>query len=115
MNTPEDTPALSPARDPKLTALAAKLRDAVAAAGSTPGGRADVERAAREFTTALRTEHFPPEQMLLRIKELLADAGLRPSYAAATSSENLGDFEANLYRDVITWCIRDYYDQGATS
>jgi len=115
MNTPQSTPALAPAPDPELAALATRLRDAVAAVGSGDGARQQVERAAREFTNALRGDRFPPERMLLRIKELLAEAGLRPTYAAATSSENLGDWEANLYRDVITWCIRDYYDQGATS
>jgi hypothetical protein len=115
MHTPNSTPALSSAPDPELAVLATRLRDAVAAVGGGTGTRTQVERAARDFTGALKGDHFPPEQMLLRIKELLAEAGLRPTYAAATSSENLGDVEANLYRDVITWCIRDYYDHGATS
>lgn len=115
MNTPDSNPASSSAQDPDLSGLAARLRDAVAAVGGGTGTRTQVERAARELTTALRGDHYPPEQMLLKIKELLAEAGLRPSYAAATSSENMGDWEANLYRDVITWCIRDYYGQGATS
>lgn len=115
MNTPDSTPAFGSAPDLELAALATRLRDAVAAVGGGTGTRTQVERAARDFTTALKVDHFPPEQMLLKIKELLAEAGLRPSYAAATSSENLGDVEATLYRDVITWCIRDYYGQGATS
>ena len=95
--------------------LATRLRDAVTEVSAGRGGRMQVESAARDLTSAFKHEKLPPEQMLLRIKELLADAGLRPTYAAATSSENLGDSEASLYRDVITWCIRDYYDQGATS
>lgn len=114
MNTPASTPSHTP-DGTRLEALAARLREAVAGFGVSRGSRGEVERAARELTVALKQEHVPPEQMLLRIKELLAEAGLRPTYAAAMSSENLGDSEATLYRDVITWCIRDYYAQGATS
>jgi hypothetical protein len=115
MHTPDNIPSLSDSNDARLTLLAARLREAVTEVNAGRGGRHQVERAARDLTSALKTDRLPPEQMLLRVKELLADAGLRPTYAASTSSENLGDNEANLYRDVISWCIRDYYDQGATS
>ena len=114
MNTPHSTHTPPSPRDPELAALAARLRDAVAAAGNGLG-RSQVERAARDLTAALKADDCAPEQMLVQIKELLAEAGLRTRYAATTSSEKLGDWGANLYRDVITWCIRDYYDQGATS
>ena len=46
--------------------------------------------------------------MLLRVKEVLADAGLRPTYAPSERSM-IGE-DGNLYRDVIAWCIRSYYE-----
>jgi len=48
----------------------------------------------------------------VRIKETLADAGLRPQYASSVDGSPLG-LEATVYRDLITWSIRQYY--GATS
>ena len=48
--------------------------------------------------------------MLLRIKELLVDAGLRPSYVTNDSSTPTRN-EATIYRDLIALSIRHYYGE----
>jgi hypothetical protein len=69
--------------------------------------RHELERAAANLVAHLRRERHAPEQMLLHIKQVLADAGLRPTYAAMERPDD-GD-DSTLYRDVIAWCIRSYY------
>jgi hypothetical protein len=83
-----------------------RLRRAISAA-STSGSSAELEAAAIQLVEALKATNHPPEQMLLRIKQLLGDAGVRPNYSSNDSSSGAG--HATLYRDVIAWSIRHYY------
>ena len=57
-----------------------------------------------------REANQPPEEMLLHVKELLAEAGLRPTYAAPSDPGTITGAEVAVYRDVIAWSIRDYFD-----
>jgi hypothetical protein len=83
----------------------ARMRRAIDA--SRHGGpRSELEAAAIQLVLELKRANQPPEQMLLRMKALLADAGLRPSLLEAGATTEL---EASLYRDVIAWSIRHYY------
>ena len=91
-----------------LSGATADLRRALNAVTSGRAPRRELEDAASTLVAHLRREQHAPEQMLLRVKEVLADAGLRPTYGASERSTT-GD-EANLYRDVIAWCIRSYYE-----
>jgi hypothetical protein len=94
------------------TALA-NLRRTLTDLASGRASKSDLERAAFTLVAHFRRERHAPEQMLLRIKEVLADAGLRPTYAA---TERTGDGDdGNLYRDIIAWCIRSYYDSPPAS
>ena len=70
-----------------------------------------METAAEELVTALRRQDHPPEQVLLRIKEILADAGLRPGHTLAADGSELMS-EAALYREVISSSIRYYFNDG---
>ena len=76
------------------------------------GTTEDLRAAARELVDELRPANEPPETALVRIKQTLAEAGLRPSYASNNDGGPMG-IEATVYRDVIAWSIRQYY--GATS
>lgn len=76
------------------------------------GTTEDLHAAARDLVTELQAANEPPEQALVRIKQTLADAGLRPSYSSNADGSPLG-LEATVYRDIIAWSIRQYY--GATS
>ena len=98
--------------DASLETAAARLRRTVAAVVAGEASRAALETAAGALVEQLRSQDEPPEQMLLRIKEILADAGLRPTYAPGDVSA-LGR-DTTLYRDVIAWCIRHYYDGPAS-
>ena len=90
---------------------AARLRESLSAVASGGGSHEELHNAATELVSTLRREKQPPEQMLLRIKEILAEVGLRPSYGSADRDMTLGR-EATLYRDMIALCIRSYYADG---
>jgi len=90
---------------------AERMRLAIRAVLDGSGTTEDLHSAARQLVCELRAANEPPEQALVRIKETLADAGLRPSYA--TGGDGARGLEATIYRDVIAWSIRQYY--GATS
>jgi hypothetical protein len=88
------------------------MRRAIRAVLDGSGTTEDLHAAAGALVNELRAANEPPELALVRIKETLADAGLRPSYASKTDGSPLG-LEATVYRDLIAWSIRQYY--GATS
>jgi hypothetical protein len=90
------------------------MRRALAAIASGTGSHRELQSAAHELVLALRQANQPPEQMLLHIKEILAEAGMRPTYASPEMDGPLGDGAA-IYRDVIAWSSRSYYDEGEGS
>lgn len=73
--------------------------------------RAELEAAARKLVEELRQRNEPPEQVMLKIKEFLAEEGLRPSFPVSDAETAVP--EATLYRDVITASIRHYYESDA--
>ena len=85
----------------------ARMRRAIDASRNG-GPRSELEAAAIQLVEELKRANQRPEQMLLRIKSLLADAGLRPSYALLDSGAPT-ELEERVYRDVIDWSIRYYY------
>jgi hypothetical protein len=87
------------------------MRRALAAVAMGKGSQRDLQHAAHELVTELRQANQPPEQMLLHIKEILAEAGMRPTYASPDLDGPL-DQSAAVYRDVISWSIRSYYGDG---
>ncbi|HEX8944100.1 MAG TPA: hypothetical protein VF785_13265 [Gemmatimonadaceae bacterium] len=87
------------------------MRRALAAVASGRGSHRELEDAAHELVTELRQANQPPEQMLLHIKEILAEAGMRPTYSSPEMDGPLGD-ASSVYRDVIAWSIRSYYGDG---
>jgi hypothetical protein len=92
-------------------AAAERLRRAVTAATTGSGTREEVQEAARTLVAELRGRAGAPEQMLIEMKALLADAGLRAGYPAADENRS-HENDAALYRDIITWSIRCYYEDG---
>src|SRR5437870_3850277 len=105
------------------SALEAQLRKVTESAARGESSRQELQEAARALVRELRAANEPPEQMLLRVKEILAEAGLRPAYAS-TDLDTPVRSEPAIYRSVIEWSIRFYYgddddgpssSQGATS
>jgi hypothetical protein len=85
-----------------------RLRRATVAAAKGDGSKDELEAAATALVLALKSEDAPPERMLLRIKDILAEAGLRPAYASTDSATPVRG-EAAIYRSVIELSIRQYY------
>jgi hypothetical protein len=98
-------------KDVRSSAATERMRRAIEAVTRDGTNRRELEDAARELVTELRTASRAPEQMLLQIKQLLAEAGLRPSYAMPNEPGTKTGLESNVYRDVIAWSIRHYYDE----
>lgn len=90
---------------------AERMRIAIRAVLDGSGTTEDLHSAARELVNELRSANEPPEQALVRIKETLAEAGLRPGHASMDGGSHA--VESTVYRDLIAWSIRQYY--GATS
>jgi hypothetical protein len=88
-----------------------RFRRAVTAATAGAGSRGELQEAARGLVTELRRRNEAPEQMLIQMKNLLGDAGLRAGYPAAETGESY-TADAALYRDIISWAIRCYYEDG---
>lgn len=88
-----------------------RMRRALASVAGGKGSSRELQEAAEALVTELRQANQPPEQMLLQIKEILAEAGMRPTYASPELDGPLSQ-SATLYRDVIAWSIRSYYGDG---
>ena len=93
---------------------AERMRQALVAATNGTGARDAFQSAASELVTAWRREGVPPEQIILRVKDILADAGLRASYGPPMAPVS-DDGESEVYRRVITWTIRFYFEGEATT
>lgn len=108
-------PPLGHEGDGPPSTATARMREAITAVMDGTGSRGQLREAARELVNELRQREHLPEQTLLRIKEILADAGLRPSYAAQDPHEPHASAtglpnEADVYREVISSSIRYYYE-----
>lgn len=88
-----------------------RMRRAIRAASDGSGSRTELQAAARELVTKLRAERARPEQMLIRIKEILAESGILPDYTPDNRGP-AGRANGSVYRDVIAWSIRFYYADG---
>ncbi len=91
-----------------------RLRQAIEAKASGAGSEDELDAAARALVTELKRAALPPEQVLLLIKRILADAGLRPSYGNSGEASPAAGSEAAIYRDIIALSIRQYYDGRAS-
>jgi L-asparaginase II len=95
---------------PDGTRSAVRMLQAISAASIGSGTDEELESAARELVFELREANEPPEQVLLFIKGILAQAGLRPSHPPAGSSIVTAR-HASIYRSVIDSSIRHYFQQ----
>ena len=86
----------------------ARLCAAIQRARDGDGGAPALELAATELVAQLRGSKMPPEKMLVRVKEILAECGLRPTQASVSPNDHRSP-EA-LYRDIIALAVRVYYD-----
>jgi hypothetical protein len=57
----------------------------------------------------LRQKDYPPERVLVSIKELLTDAGIRRTGPLADRGSSTADPETDIVDCVVTWCIEEYF------
>jgi hypothetical protein len=62
----------------------------------------------------LKSTGWPVERIIVRLKEVAIDAGLRASGTAHRSSRAAGDGGA-IVDDVVRWCIERYYGPESPS
>jgi hypothetical protein len=84
------------------------MRAAISATIAGHGSREELQAAARDFVRALRAREQTPEGALLEIKSVLGQAGLRAGELSDDRDPPRPD--AALYRDIITWSIKAYYE-----
>src|SRR5690242_11017176 len=97
--------------EPRINESSSATSRMLRAVSSAAAGRAsvdEVDAAARALVAELRRANEPPEQVLVRIKQILADAGLRPSQGPADPPLVIERHVA-LYRTVIESSIRHYF------
>jgi hypothetical protein len=111
--SPDQSPA-SPSEHNPIDP-AERMRQALVAATNGTGARDAFQSAASELVTAWRREGVPPEQIILRVKDILADAGLRASYGPPMAPAPSDAGESEVYRRVIAWTIRFYFEGEATT
>lgn len=81
--------------------------------------RDDIARGTRSNDDALRNEvcavvdhlkaaGWPPERVIVAVKRIADDAGLRPSRAVLSATGDLSPDDALLVR-MTQWCIERYY------
>jgi hypothetical protein len=66
-----------------------------------------------EYVDALKARGWPPEQVIVAVKQVGHDSGLRPTSHFALS-ESPTDDKAQLLIDTVAWCIERYYPPAAT-
>jgi hypothetical protein len=90
------------------TEAVGRMREAITAAAAGSDANQELEAAARELVGELRRANEPPEQMLLRIKRILAQAGLRSTHGPADPALVI-ERHSSVYRNVIESSIRHYF------
>lgn len=90
-----------------------RLRRAIQGAANGTIPQDELKAASAALVSELRAANEAPEQMLLRIKRILSDAGLRPSYATPPGTDGpTTRQDTAVYRDVIAYAIQHYYENG---
>jgi hypothetical protein len=91
------------------SSAASRMLLAISLAADGRGSSLDeVDAAAKALVTELRSADQPPEQVLVQIKRILADAGLRSSHGS-TDAAPVIERHTTLYRSVIESSIRHYF------
>ena len=113
-NPPDDRDPGSRNGDASNAGSADRMRTALAAVAGGSGSLDELRIAARALVADLRGRSEPPEQVLVQIKRILAEAGLRPALHSE-AGEALANSKTAIYRDVIAWSIRSYYEDDPAS
>jgi hypothetical protein len=94
---------------PAVVALRASLTALADSTGAKPSPSEDeLHKQVCSVVDDLRELGWPPERVIIAMKELANEAGLRPSTHLMTVNDSLGPKDAVLAK-VVRWCIERYY------
>jgi hypothetical protein len=88
-----------------------RMRRAIQHAAIGTGSPQELDAAAQELVAELRRANEPPEQVLLQIKRILAEAGVRPTHGSDAPAIVV-EHHASVYRGVIESSIRHYFQHA---
>jgi hypothetical protein len=90
---------------------AGRMRRAIQDAAIGTGSPQELDAAAQALVAELRRANEPPEQVLLQIKRILAEAGVRPTHGPDAPAIVVEHHTA-VYRGVIESSIRHYFQHA---
>ena len=87
------------------------LRDALASLPSQhdAGAKEALRRRVSEFVDAAKAEGWPNERVIVALKQVAADAGVRSSTDILRTKSNLQRRDA-LILVLVRWCVEHYYE-----
>jgi hypothetical protein len=95
----------APALAPSKRRTVAAVRAAREARAATP----ELRDAVCDYVRDLKRRGYPPERVLIAVKALLAEAGVRKTGPLADGgSATLGP-ETEIVERVVAWCIDEYF------
>lgn len=94
-------PALAPSQRHTLAAI----RAASDARAATP----ELRNAVCDHVRELKRRGYPPERVLIAVKGLLAEAGVRKTGALADQGSATLARENEIVERVVAWCIEEYF------
>ena len=109
---------LSKARSMYSRPAVTALRDTLATIAASPAGRLDVERQTvlRDDVYAvvddLQGAGWPPERVIIAVKQIARDAGLTPSRSMSSIKAPVVGRDTVIV-DIVRWCIERYYRTDA--
>lgn len=87
------------------------LRDMLAAHGHdvlAGERREELHQLVRAVVDDLKALDWPPERVIVSVKQIAAESGLRPSPQFSRASQSLANDDALLAR-IVRWTIEEYY------
>jgi hypothetical protein len=68
--------------------------------------RSDVQRCVYEYVDSMKTQESPPERVLVGLKRIAEESGIRSNHLPAPESRAS---RADLLMDMVAWSIERYY------
>ncbi len=113
MLTPEPMPSSVLGAPPPLATSERLILAVVRAAREARAATPELRDAVCDYVRELKERGYPPERVLIVVKALLAEAGVkRTGPLADRGSATLGP-ETEIVESVVAWCIEEYFPPAA--
>jgi len=86
---------------------------AVAARADIAGAPDAIRQRVFAAVDELKSMGWPVERIIVRVKQVATEVGLRTSRAGHRTTRSAGD-DGAIVDDVVRWCIERYFGQDAT-